>query len=84
MIAEEMERQAFSNPNRKMVLDVLSAVRLRFSYEEYGGAPLLGVNGNVMIGHGGSTVRAIERIILMAADVTRHRALEAMNRAFGK
>lgn len=84
MIAEEMEQQAFSDPDKKMVRNVLSAVRLRFSYEEYGGAPLLGVNGNVMIGHGGSTVRAIERIILMAADVARHGALEAMNKAFGK
>lgn len=83
MIAEEMERRAFSDADKEMVKDVLSAVRLRFSYEEYGGALLLGVNGNVMIGHGGSSVRAIERMILMAADAARRGTLEAMNQAFG-
>lgn len=84
MVSEEMTRRAFSDADKEMVRKALSAVRLRFSYEEYGGALLLGVNGNVMIGHGGSSVRAIERMILVAADVARHGALEAMNKAFGK
>lgn len=83
MISEEMARRAFSDADQEVVRGALSAVRLRFSYEEYGGALLLGVNGNVMIGHGGSSVRAIERMILVAADVARHGALEAMNKAFG-
>ena len=82
MMEEEMVRRAFSDADKQVVQEALSAVRLRFSYEEYGGALLLGVNGNVMIGHGGSSVRAIERMILVAADVARHGALEAMNQAF--
>lgn len=41
-------------------------------YEEYGGVPVLGVNGVSMIGHGGSTPKAIKNMILKAAEVARH------------
>ena len=35
-------------------------------YSEYGGAPLLGVNGMVIIGHGRSNVKAIKNAIRVA------------------
>jgi glycerol-3-phosphate acyltransferase PlsX len=35
-------------------------------YAEYGGAPLLGVNGVVIIGHGRSNARAIKNAIRVA------------------
>jgi len=50
---------------------ILGGVLRRFSYEEFGGAPLLGVNGSVLIGHGGSSARAIARMIESAAEVVR-------------
>jgi phosphate acyltransferase len=50
---------------------VLGGVMKRFSYEEFGGTPLLGVDGNVLIGHGGSSSRAIARMIEVAAEVVR-------------
>jgi phosphate acyltransferase len=34
-----------------------------FNYEEVGGSPILGVNGNVMIGHGVSSARAIKNML---------------------
>ena len=68
MIAEEMLQSGMTPDEQKMVMRVLGNVRKRFDYEEYGGAPLLGVNGNVLIGHGGSSERAIERVILLAAE----------------
>ncbi|MFA5145315.1 MAG: phosphate acyltransferase PlsX [Candidatus Omnitrophota bacterium] len=37
-------------------------------YSEYGGAPLLGVNGIVMIGHGRSNVKAIKNAIRAAGE----------------
>lgn len=71
MVAEEMARQGLDDAQKQLVGQVLSAVRKRFNYEEYGGVPLVGVNGHVIIGHGGSTGRAIERMILMAAEEAR-------------
>lgn len=38
----------------------------QFNYEEIGGSPILGVNGNVIIGHGVSTAKAFMNILLMA------------------
>jgi glycerol-3-phosphate acyltransferase PlsX len=37
-----------------------------FNYEEVGGSPILGVNGNVIIGHGVSTAKAFKNMLLMA------------------
>lgn len=37
-----------------------------FNYEEVGGSPILGVNGNVIIGHGVSSAKAFKNMLLMA------------------
>lgn len=37
-----------------------------FNYEEVGGSPILGVNGNVIIGHGVSKAKAFKNILKMA------------------
>lgn len=39
----------------------------RYDYEEYGGAPLLGLNGCVIVCHGSSSVKSICQAIKMAA-----------------
>jgi glycerol-3-phosphate acyltransferase PlsX len=38
----------------------------RIDYSEYGGAPLLGINGIVIISHGKSTPKAVKNAIIMA------------------
>lgn len=43
----------------------------RFNFENYGGTPVLGVNGNVIIGHGISNDIAIKNMILHTFDVTK-------------
>lgn len=47
-------------------------------YAEYGGAPLIGINGLAIISHGRSNARAICNAILQAADLHRNRVLGAM------
>lgn len=42
----------------------------RFNFENYGGTPVLGVNSNVIIGHGISNDIAIKNMILHTFDVT--------------
>ncbi|MGB4206019.1 MAG: phosphate acyltransferase PlsX [Bacteroidales bacterium] len=41
----------------------------RFNYENYGGTPILGVNGTVIVGHGISNDKAIKNMILLAKEV---------------
>jgi len=38
----------------------------RFNYEAIGGSPILGVNGNVVIGHGVSSPEAIKNMLLLS------------------
>jgi glycerol-3-phosphate acyltransferase PlsX len=41
----------------------------RFNFENYGGTPVLGINSNVIIGHGISNDIAIKNMILLTRDV---------------
>lgn len=52
------------------------AFRKRTDYSEYGGAPLLGVRGITIIGHGRSNVNAIKNAIRVAAELCRSRVNE--------
>jgi glycerol-3-phosphate acyltransferase PlsX len=60
-----------------LVRGALRTVFKEMDYEEYGGVPVLGVNGVSIIGHGKSTPKAIKNMILKAvevasADINRH------------
>lgn len=48
----------------------LSRLRQRFSYDEYGGAPLLGVAGNAVIAHGKSNAKAVSNALRVARDMS--------------
>ena len=54
----------------------------RFNYENYGGLPVLGVNGNVIIGHGISNDIAIKSMVLATRDVVESRLSERIREAF--
>lgn len=71
LVAREMERQQLSEGERAMVTRILRGVREPFDYEARGGVPLLGVDGTVIIGHGSSSPRAVERMILTAREVAQ-------------
>ncbi len=51
----------------------LKKVLSGFSYEVYGGVPLLGVNGVSIIGHGGSTPLAVKNMVLTAEEMVNHK-----------
>jgi glycerol-3-phosphate acyltransferase PlsX len=56
----------------------------RFNYENYGGTPVLGVNSNVLIGHGISNAKAIKNMILLGRDVVNARIPEKIKAVFNK
>ena len=58
---------------RKMIKD--------WDYQEYGGVPLLGVNGVSIIGHGSSTPRAIMNMIFAAKNMVDRRVNETIREA---
>jgi glycerol-3-phosphate acyltransferase PlsX len=50
-------------------------------YDEYGGAPLLGINGTCIISHGRSTAKAIRNAIKVASDFAEKRVYEIISSA---
>lgn len=54
----------------------------RFDYENYGGLPVLGVNGNVIIGHGISNEATIKNMVLFTRQVVESRLNERIREAF--
>jgi glycerol-3-phosphate acyltransferase PlsX len=52
---------------------------VRFNYERYGGSPILGINGTVVIGHGISSALAIKNMVLLSRSVAEaelHKKIE--------
>ncbi len=54
----------------------------RFNYENYGGTPILGVKGNVIIGHGISNSIAVKNMILHSFEVAQSGLASKVNEAF--
>jgi glycerol-3-phosphate acyltransferase PlsX len=54
----------------------------RFNYEIYGGTPVLGVNGNVLIGHGISSPKAIKNMLLLGLNLAEADLPNKIKKAF--
>ncbi len=76
LIRQELTR----NPVRAILAAGLRpafrAIRNRLSYEEYGGVPLLGVNGVCIVAHGRSTPLAIQNAIKAGARCVEMKLVE--------
>ena len=56
----------------------------KYNYDEYGGAPLLGVNGLSIVGHGKSTSKAIESAILKTKQLIENKFIDHLQKNFEK
>jgi glycerol-3-phosphate acyltransferase PlsX len=54
--------------------------RKRLDYSEYGGAPLLGLNGLCIVGHGRSSPKAVRNAVAMAARAVTDGLLDKLTR----
>ena len=66
LIGDEVGKHAFARLGAALMKPVFRGIKRTLDYAEYGGAPLLGVNGVVIISHGKSSSRAIKNAILAA------------------
>ncbi len=67
LIKQEIKNSILGKLGLFLGKNVLKNVFQRLDYSEYGGAPLLGVNGTVIVGHGRSQAKAVKNGIKMAA-----------------
>ena len=61
----------------------LLRMRRRMDYGEYGGAPLLGVNGVVIVAHGRADAQAVKNALRIAREAAGSGVLEALREALG-
>jgi phosphate acyltransferase len=64
----EFKRKPLRALGAAMASGAFKAVKKRSSYEYYGGSPLLGTNGTVIIAHGGSSALAMQNAIRSAME----------------
>ncbi len=68
----ELNMSPFRQMGALMAKGAFIATLERGNYENYGGSPLLGVNGTCIIAHGSSSPLAIKNAIRVAAESVRH------------
>jgi glycerol-3-phosphate acyltransferase PlsX len=66
LLRQEAKRMPLSAVGFLLAKGAFSAFKKRVDYAEYGGAPLLGVRGAVLIGHGRSNPKAIRNALRFA------------------
>ena len=68
-IKEYADKTVINKMKVGLMLPVLKDILKNLDYQNYGGVPLLGVNGVSIIGHGKSSQTALENMILIARDM---------------
>lgn len=66
LIAEELSRTITTRVGSLLTQRALRHFRGRVDYSEYGGAPLLGLAGLAVVGHGRSSAKAVRNAVAMA------------------
>jgi len=73
MLRTEMSKSFMAKIGYLLAKQAFGNFAKRVDYAEYGGAPLLGVNGTGIICHGRSNAKAIKNAIKVAAEMIRSR-----------
>ena len=66
MIKEEVRGSFMAKLAYLLARGAVNGIKKKLDYSEYGGAPLLGVDGVVIIGHGRSSAKAVKNAIRLA------------------
>lgn len=71
MLKEELQANPMRATGALLSKGAFNALKERINPERYGGAPLLGLNGNIFKAHGSSNRRAIKSAILAAHEMVK-------------
>jgi glycerol-3-phosphate acyltransferase PlsX len=66
LLSEELSSTVTASVGSLLTLRAMRRFRKRVDYSEYGGAPLLGVGGVAIVGHGRSSAKAVRNAVAMA------------------
>lgn len=71
MLKEELQANPVRATGALLSKGAFNALKERINPERYGGAPLLGLNGNILKAHGSSNRRAIKSAIVAADEIVK-------------
>jgi len=80
LLADELSSTITMRVGSLIARRALRHFRRRVDYSEYGGAPLLGVAGVAIVGHGRSSAKAVRNAVAMAYRFARQRVIERIAR----
>lgn len=72
MLKAQLKKNFITMLGALLAKPAFDALKKEVDYSEYGGAPLLGVDGNVIISHGSSDARAIKNAIRVASEFVKY------------
>jgi glycerol-3-phosphate acyltransferase PlsX len=84
LLKEEIMGRQVSKVGAMLAKPAFDEVKRRLDYREYGGAPLLGIDGVVIIGHGRSDALAIRNGIRLAAQMVENGVVEAIKQGLAR
>lgn len=67
-----------------LIRNAFNNFRKRVDYAEYGGAPLLGINGTGIVSHGKSNATAIKNAVVVAANMVEKKVNDAIVEALAR
>jgi len=73
LLKRELKKGLLSRIGALLSVSAFHGLRQKMDYAEYGGAPLLGVDGRCIISHGSSNAKAIKNAIRVAGETVDHR-----------
>ena len=80
LLKEELSSTLTMRVGSLLTRRALRRFRRRVDYSEYGGAPLLGVAGITIVGHGRSSAKAVRNAVAMAYRFADHQFIERIQR----
>lgn len=81
MVRAEIGRQGLDGERAQTVGGVLKGMLAPFDYQAFGGVPMLGIDGTVVIGHGGSSAVACRQMVLSTAGLVEQNLTARIARA---
>jgi glycerol-3-phosphate acyltransferase PlsX len=80
MIKQEVRKSFLSTLGYFFARGAFGKIRSKMDYAEYGGAPLIGMNGPGVVCHGASSSKAVKNAVRVAAELARNRVNEHLAR----
>jgi len=82
LLKTEIKKSITSKLGALLMKKALVTLKSRMDYEEYGGAPLLGLKAPVIICHGSSSARAIKNAIFVGQEMVEKRVVKTLEELF--